>query len=185
MKLRTFIEQKARNNNLIKVGCKNGVSFFYCDKIRKVQTTQEIAEISRNYLVYLRKQLIAKRNRLEQLDIIYKGKLDYCDKYKNEKKRQKMIEKTYKSWQNEKAILPKQIKTLEKETDNFVSLLDRQIVEVVDGISPDEPNCFVVYIVGTFRGKYWTVMEYQDRNLPKGMKRRLRDVLDTTSSRED
>lgn len=87
------------------------------------------------------------------------------------KKLPSVLEKNYKERDKMKVNLPKRIAELEKEISNYTPLLTRVVVEMVDGISPDEPNTKIIYIKGSEIGKYWTIKEYTYDHLPKEKQR--------------
>ena len=49
-------------------------------------------------------------------------------------------------------------------------VVERKVVDIVDGISPDEPNTKIIYVEGYERGNYWTIKEYTKAHLPQDKK---------------
>ena len=84
---------------------------------------------------------------------------------KSETKKQTFINDQLKLKESDRERIPTQIKEL--EYDIASSFLNRPVVEMVDGISPDEPNTKIIYIKGFERGDYWTIKEYTRAKLPK------------------
>lgn len=93
------------------------------------------------------------------------------------KKLPSVLEKNYKERDKMKVNLPKRIAELKKEISTYTPLLTRVVVEMVDSISPDEPNTKIIYIKGKEIGKYWTVKEHTKDHLPKEKQRAFNERL--------
>lgn len=102
-------------------------------------------------------------NKLSNETISDLRKLDKYYRTKNEKnlvyKKNKI--KTTKSDQERKELAI-QIEALEKTIN--IPLLEREVIEVYKGVSPDEPKTKIIVIDGTEKGPYWTIKEYRRAN---------------------
>lgn len=183
---------------MIKVGTRKGAGFFYCDTISS-KTLKEIEKISNKYLSNLKSELKVKKDLWKNFDKYWKERIDNISKIKSAVYRKRIISKTPKDKQEEmkkkleaklkefpktlkknlkerehmRIALPKRIETLEKEIPSFVPLLDRVVISTYDAISPDEPNTKIIIVKGKENGDYSNVVEYQDRDLPSVLKRRI------------
>ena len=64
-------------------------------------------------------------------------------------------------------LLPIVIMSLKKQVSLYTPLTERNVVDIYSSISPDEmENTYIIVIRGHEQGKYWTIKEYQDRDLP-------------------
>ena len=155
--LREVLEQGIYQKVNVKVGSKQGSSFFYCGKGKYA-----VFEISKKIQKEMKAQIAQQKrnleNRLLNLDKIYQEKKESAlkdGKIKNVAEYIKALDKSYKK---EKQKLPLDI--VAREWELSVPLLDRPVEEVVMGISPDEYPCKIIYIKGHELGKYWTIAEY-------------------------
>ena len=161
MKLNELLLMPKYRNLNVKVGSKSGSSFWYCGKAGKGC----LKDIERAYTYTLPQSKVVLRNlekRLEHLDEIYEGHINQAMKrHENstEKKMNNYLKMINAKWKEEKVWLPKKIKSV--QNDLATHFLDRTVVEVVKGISPDEEPCYVVYVKGNERGRFWTIKEYQ------------------------
>ena len=73
----------------------------------------------------------------------------------------------------------------ELEFDISTSLLNRKVVEMVDGISPDEPNTKVIYVEGFEKGNYWTIKSYIKDHLPPEERRYFNERLPRLSESDN
>ena len=148
----------------VKIGSIGGSSFWYCHPLDDT-TTNEIKRLKPIYLNRNTKNLERDTCRLENIDTIYeketkefinKGKIKDIRKYLKDREKQKAQE----------IIRLKQ----EIEYLNFCIkvplFLDREVLEVVDGISPDEIPCKIIYVKGCEKGPYWTLKEYANKRKP-------------------
>ena len=206
MTLEEYLRHLPKGVKLVKIGSKQGISFFYCDKVSE-KTFTELAKISQKYLSRMKAELKIKvglmshfeeywEDRIAKImkitDKSYQKKLlEEAGKGKDKEKAKervakkkkeiekklkelpKVLESNYKEKERMAISVPKRIKELEKDIPAFTSLLERQVVETYKGISQDEPNCLIIEIKGKEKGDYWSVIEYQDRDLPTLLKRRL------------
>ena len=99
--------------------------------------------------------------RLKNLDKIYDDIIEKA-KARETKDFDKYLLKLLKKKNSEKSSLPKKIASV--EYDIATHLLDRPVMEIVEGISPDEKPCWIVYVKGNENGDYWTVKEYEKKN---------------------
>lgn len=158
----------------VKIGAKGGISFVYCDKIGNIdQLFETLTIISDKFYQDLQKTLLKRIDRLDNLDKIYKDKVNkFKQMYKSKlDKISAFTKKCAINKKKEKERLPIEIMSLKTSIQEWTPLLSRKVVEIRDGISPDEPNTKIIYYRGKERGNYWTIKEYQDRNLPKRLKR--------------
>lgn len=198
MTLEEQLKQLVKGNHLVKLGTRKGAGFFYCDKLTK-ETHKEIVKISRSYLSRLKSELKVKKDLWANFDDYWKDRMKNIKKILSKRYREYIISKAPKNKQDNvrkaleqrvndlpevikrnlkekklmKESLPKKIVSLEKAIQSFVPFLERDIVETYNGISIDEPNCKIVIIKGNEVGDYSTVIEYQDRDLPSVLKRRI------------
>lgn len=153
-----LLTKKYRNVN-VKIGSKNGSSFWYCGKGHLA--IPEIRKIKTQLKRQSHKTLADLKERLENLDDIYEQTFEIA-KTNPRIKSIVAYEKTLmKRKEIEKKKLP--IKIASVEYDIAVSPLDREVLEIVEGISPDEKPCWIIYIKGNEKGSYWTVEEYKKR----------------------
>ena len=141
----------------VKIGSIKGNGLWYCHKL----CSHTIQDIDKEYEMLKAKELklLAKtKTILEDLDNYFQKKYDKWLNNKKIKKTPQKIEKFSKqleeSKQRAKVNLPRVIKELEYDTTH--SFLNREVVEIRNGISPDEPNTKVIYVKGYERGDYWT-----------------------------
>lgn len=173
-KLSNAITTLSRNKKLsVKIGSKGGSGLWYCSKL----TTHSLAEIQKENELMKRKekrQLEYAKWKLNNLDEYYNGVIDRWlklpkHKYKTELEKKMFIANQERIKQGDKVRLPVVIKHL--EYDLSIDFLNRSVVEIVNGISPDEPNTKVIYVKGYERGDYWTIKEYIKGHLPKDKQR--------------
>ena len=196
-RLNQLLAKKSKKPLLVKIGSKQGISFFYCDTLSN-KTFIELGKISNKYLARMKAELKVKVDRMVHFDTYWEQRIANIRKIESEEYRNKVIEdtpkhqrlakkralekklkelpqvleKNYKQREKEKISIPNRIKQLEKEIPLFTSLLTRQVQEEYKSISLDEPNCLIIRIKGKEKGDYWSVIEYQDRDLPTLLKRR-------------
>ena len=125
----------------VKIGSKQGSSFWYCGKGNIAYSITDIKKIRQRLLEQSHNQLKAFTYRLEHLDEIYE------ETFKEQLKKGIKNVESYKTnanirKENERHLLPKKIESI--EYDIHTHLLDRPIQEVVEGISPDEKPCWVI-----------------------------------------
>ena len=155
--LQEILDKNKFQNVNVKIGSKQGSSFFYCGSgsnaishiVKKIDSA--MLRQAQN-----RKKLLT--NRLTNLDKIYQDRINKAIKSGRVKNKEKYIADVEKLKEHERKVLPTKISEI--EYDISVRLLDRPVQEVVDGISPDEMPCKIIYIKGHEIGKYWTIKEY-------------------------
>ena len=198
MILQELLVELEHDGYMVKVGAKKGAGFFYCDKITN-KTYKEIEKISARYLSNLKAELKVKKELWANFDKYWKERLKNILKIKDEKYWQKILDETPKDKQEEKRKhlelklkdlprilaqnkrdkermrinVPKRSAQLEKEIPQFTPILQRNVVEVYKGISPDEPKTKIIIIKGKENGDFSSIIEYQDRDLPEVLKRRI------------
>ena len=163
--LRELLKEKKYQECNIKVGSKGGSSFWYCGKVLPYLTVPLINEEREKLLEQSKRTLKLVENRIKNLDKIYERIINE-NKGKHKNDYDKWLAKTIKKRENERKQLPK--RKARVEYDIAIHLLDRPVLEVVEGISPDEKPCWIVYVKGEENGDYWTIKEYEKKN-----KRRL------------
>lgn len=154
--LRELLQEKKYQKCNVKIGSNKGSSFWYCGKVDNQISLPTIRKIREQLLSQSKSVLKQLNYRLNNLDKIYEKTIQEAKK-KNLKNIENHIKKLLITKERERQLLPKKIKSVEYDIDT--PLLDRQVVEVVEGISPDEKPCWVVYIKGNERGWYWTIQE--------------------------
>ena len=118
--------------------------------------------MERESLIRQSKNTLALLNRrLKNLDKIYDDIIEKA-KAREVKDFDKYLFKLLKKKNSEKSSLPKKIASV--EYDIATHLLDRPVMEIIEGISPDEKPCFIIYVKGNENGDYWTVKEYEKKN---------------------
>ena len=165
MKKKTLIEllqeSKYQKTN-IKVGSKNGSSLWYCGKGNLAYSLPEIKRARTDLLQQSKGVLHQFQYRLEHLDEIYEEMFAKARKGKIKvKDYDKFVESQLKRKEREKVLIPKKMELV--RYDISTHLLDREVKEVVEGISPDEKPCWIIYVKGSERGRYWTIKEYEKR----------------------
>ena len=142
----------------VKIGSKQGISFFYCGSVKKSFTSieKELEEHTKKSVA--KKKRIAE-NRLKNIDKIYEESIKKAFAERNIKDKEKYIQIRMLAKEKEKRNLPKLIKGY--EYDLSTKLYDRPVQEVVNGVSPDEKPCKIIYIKGHEQGDFWTIKEYE------------------------
>lgn len=169
-----------RKGYSIKVGSIDGNGFIYCHKV----DSNTIDEIRTNYTkTKAREQKLMKKSKwqLENLDLFYEQKINHWLTLKKnqppkakkelkkwEHKRDMFVNKLMKLKESDKNRLPQYIAHL--NWDIYHDYFERKVVDMVDGISPDEPNTKIIYVEGYERGNYWTIKEYTKSHLPQDKK---------------
>lgn len=94
------------------------------------------------------------------------GDLRKLDKYYRTKNERTLVYKKNKikitKSDQERKELAIQIEALGRTIN--IPLLEREVIEVYKGVSPDEPKTKIVVIDGTEKGPYWTIKEYRRAN---------------------
>lgn len=167
--LKEVLEDKRIKNGNVKIGSIYGSSFFYCGKASKRYVMSD--------LFYIEKEL--KRNskafkssletRLKILDKIYEWrfkehlkKVGKSLKEIDSERNSKFYKALMKEKEKERKTLPLKIESVQHDIDT--PLLNRQVKEIICGISPNETPCNVIYIQGNEKGKYWTLDEYANKS---------------------
>ena len=145
----------------VKIGSKQGSSFFYCGK-----GCEAIAALEKSITVSMRKQMRKMKDnaekRLANLDEIYEERFTKALQEKKIKDPNTYYQNLMATKERERISLPKKIK--EYDYCIITHLLDRPVLEIVDGISPDEIPCKIIYVKGRERGAYWTIKEYAKKH---------------------
>lgn len=158
--LNELLQEKKYQSANIKVGSKNGSSFWYCGKGNLVYSIPAIKEARNKLLRQCHNLLRQLENRQEHLDEIYAATLEKAKK-RNVKNLQTYV-KTLESKKNrERRLLPTKIQSV--KNDIATHLLDREVQEIVAGISADEKPCWIICVKGNEKGSYWTIAEYNKR----------------------
>lgn len=147
----------------VKIGSIGGSSFWYCHAL----TNSSLREIERHYKKHLVRSIRFKKDReyrLEHLDEIYEQEIvkTLQNKRRTIVNEEKFIANELLRKESERKRLPIDIKHFEFDIEN--SFLERQVVEIVDGICQDENPCKIIYVKGYERGEYWTLKEYAKAN---------------------
>ena len=159
--LGTLLKERKYQNCNVKIGSKGGSGFWYCSKASQYHSTPLI-NMERESLIRQSKNTLALLNRrLKNLDKIYDDIIEKA-KARETKDFDKYLLKLLKKKNSEKSSLPKKIASV--EYDIATHLLDRPVMEIVEGISPDEKPCFIIYVKGNENGDYWTIKEYEKKN---------------------
>lgn len=153
----------------VKTGSKLGSGFWYCAKLT-AKTTEDIELIAKQYQIRETVTLKRLENQLANLDKFYQDKINqWMNNPKNKKKKQELkdayLAKMEKEKEAKRQQLPITISHLKFDIET--PLFSRKVVEIREGISPDEPKTKVVYVEGYERGAYWTLKEYARTQLPK------------------
>lgn len=147
----------------VKIGSKQGSSFFYCGKGR--EAIKELNKINKQLVKQNLNTLKILNDRLKNLDKVYeeriklalaKGKITDTESY---------IASVNIEKERERARLPKKIQEVQWCIDTHI--LDRQVQEIVEGICYDEYPCKIVYVKGIEQGKYWLISEYKNKRVEK------------------
>lgn len=158
-------EEKYQNIN-VKIGAKQGNSFVYCDV-----GGEEAIAILPTLQPNLRKQTNTKKDnliyRLNNLDKIYQKRLEKAFKNPKIKDKADYEKKLMLTKERERNSIPRRMKQLDYSIET--PLLNRPVLDIYDGICPDEYPCKVIYIKGCENGDYWLVKEYRNKH-KKGKK---------------
>ena len=163
--LHTLLKSKV---DAVKIGCKGGSGLWYCAKL----TTKSFTEIEHeNKKINAREEKEMKKcqNKFDNLDQLYEDAINRWltnprNVKKSETKKTQFINSQMKAKERARKSLPNRIEKIKKDLES--PFLDRQVVEVVDSISPDEPNTKIIYIKGYESGNYWTIKEFTKDHLP-------------------
>ena len=168
--LNSVLYTLSRNKGIsVKIGSKGGSGLWYCAKLTS-HTHNDIDLENKIIRARETRQLNKLKEMMLDLDKWYEKKIakwfeNPRNRNKSEQKKQSYINSQMKLKESDRARLPKQIKHLEFNLES--SFLNRPVVEIVDGISPDEPNTKIIYIKGYEKGDYWTIKEFTKAHLPK------------------
>lgn len=171
MNLLTLIKQNQKKN--IKIGSYEGSNFWYCGKADVKYSLPSIAKEQKVMIRYCTKQKQVSINRLANLDKIFDKLVEQAQK-KKKKNLEKHIADLNKRRESERKSLPKRIEYWQWCIDT--PLLERNVKETLEGCSPDERPCIIVYIKGLERGNYCTIVDYQERDKPLKQRTRLPNV---------
>ena len=155
----------------VKIHAEQGSNFVYCDKVSS-KTEKELIDISVNYLAWLKRKLTKAQYTLKNIDLIYDNKISKQKEkakvsVRIRKKLNDYIAKMEKKKAKQLVLLPTVIMSLRKQVSLYTPLTERNVVDIYPSISPDEmENTYIIVIRGHEQGKYWTIKEYQDRDLP-------------------
>lgn len=172
--LNSVLHTLSRNKGIsVKIGSKGGSGLWYCAKLT-AHTHNDIDLENKTIRARETRLLNQLKEKMADLDKWYEKKIakwleNPRNKKKSETKKQTFINDQLKLKESDRERIPTQIKEL--EYDIASSFLNRPVVEIVDGISLDEPNTKVIYIKGFERGDYWTIKEYTRAKLPKEQQR--------------
>ena len=152
----------------VKIGSKNGSGLWYCAKLT-THTHNDIDLENKRIRARETKTLKRLKTKIADLDKWYDKEIaKWLDNPKNQKKsetiKQAKITQMLKSKELDRARIPNTIKQIEYDIAN--AFLNRPVLEMVDGISPDEPNTKIIYVSGYEHGDYWTIKEYTKDHLP-------------------
>lgn len=144
----------------VKVGAINGTGFFYCGKgynafySLNTKINQQIVNQNKRTIAML-------EDRLTHLDENYEKRIANSIKNKKVRNVEKYLKDMAKEKEHMRVKIPQDIDKLKQFMD--IHLLDRKVVEIRDGISPDEKPSKVIYVEGWEKGEFWTVKEYEHR----------------------
>lgn len=143
----------------VKIKAVDGISFFYCgtvkgflDDIKRLEkeTKQDNIALINRY-----------KTRLLNIDKVYEDRYELAKAKGKIKNEEKYLADLKKAKAKELEQLPILIETLKQESK--IHLLNREVKEIIKGISPDEIPCKIIEIQGHERGKFWTIKEYQGK----------------------
>ena len=160
-KLIDLLNEKKYQKVNVKIGSKSGSSFWYCGKGNTNYSLYEIKKAREKTLRQSKGALKQAQYRLENLDMIYATNIEKVIKKGTIKDIEAYRKKMHTTLEKERLLLPKKIASL--EYDVAIPLLERPVLEIVEGISPDEKPCYVIYVKGNEKGEYWTIAEYNKR----------------------
>ena len=162
--LRQILEEKKIKNCNVKIGSKEGSSFWYCGKAKLLYSEPILNEINLELIRQDKTLLKEWKYRYDHLDHIYENiikqaKEDIRNGNKKVKDFNAYVKTLMDKKEKERKRLPIRIKDIKKDIE--VHILNRKVEEIVKGISPDEHPCWVIYIKGYEKGKYWTIKEFE------------------------
>ena len=167
--LNSVLTTLRKKNVFVKIGSVGGSAFWYCERLT-INSLEQIGKVNLKYATMEQKLYDNLLWQYKNLDKHYEIKLNaWLKNPRNAKKseaQKKMFENQLKvAKEFDKRRLPITLKEL--EYDLSLDFTKRPVVEIVDGISPDEPNTKVIYVKGFEKGNYWTIKEYKKAHLPK------------------
>lgn len=160
--LKELLTENTFQNVNVKIGSKQGSSFWYCGSGNSNISIPAIRKIRQTMLNQNKRIVLSLRFRLKHLDRLYEEVIQERIKKHGEEDIENYKKRLYRKKENERKSLPKRIKLV--EYDIATPLLDRPVLEVLMGISPDERPCKIIYVQGTEKGAYWTIKEYEKRH---------------------
>lgn len=158
--LEELLQESKYNKCNVKIGSKQGSSFWYCGKGNLTFSLPEIKKARIKTLAQNKKNMKSLIYRLEHLEEIYEETIRQAKK-KGIKRFDEYVNNLMKCKEREYKLLPKRIESYQYDIDTH--LLDRPVLEVVYGISPDEKPCWIIYVKGNEKGAYWTIEEYNKK----------------------
>lgn len=167
--LNSVLATLRKKNVFVKIGSVGGSGFWYCERLSP-NSHEQIGNENLKLVLKEQKWLEKSKTKLRDLDAYYDNYIESWlknprNKKKSDAQKQVFISNQLALKESDKEHLPTIIKQL--EYDLSIEFLNRPVVEIVDGISPDEPNTKVIYVKGYERGNYWTIKEYKKAHLPK------------------
>ena len=159
--LNELLQDKKYQKTNIKVGSKSGSSFWYCGKGNLAYSLPEIKKAREKLLRQSKGNVHQLKYRLANLDKIYEESIKKITKKRKIKDMEEYLKQCEIRKERERLLLPKKIASY--EYDVATDLLDRPVMEIVEGISQDEKPCWIIYVKGNEKGNYWTIAEYNKR----------------------
>lgn len=152
--------KKIPDNQVVKIGCIDGSSFFFADTVTK-DTLDIIATISFQAYFLILKKIKMLNKKLQELKDNSKESLNRA--LKNKDVDLDSIAYVWEKQQNARyTSLKEQLEEVESEAREWKLFEDRRVVEVYKCI---RPNTIAIMIEGDYRGKYWDQDEYRREHI--------------------
>lgn len=142
----------------VKIHSIDGSSFWYCGIGDSEISFPLIEKENISTRKTSRAVLERLKYRLENLDKIYEKEANKRIRKGLVKNVEVYLQMVEKRKEIEREELPKRIEDIRYDIHH--DLLDRPVVEIFEGISPDEAPCYIIYVKGNEKGFYWTVEEH-------------------------
>lgn len=160
-KLLDLLEEEKYQKCNVKIGSKQGSSFWYCGKAKLTYSLPCINKEKQKLIDQSTSNLKQLQYRLKHLDKIYQDNINAAKK-NGVKDFEKYERKMLRKLESERKSLPRKIMNVQYDIDT--DLLDRPVQEIVKGICLDEQPCYIIYVKGNEKGAYWTIEEYLNKD---------------------
>ena len=148
--------RKIPDNQVVKIGCIDGSSFFYADNVTE-ETLDIIATISFQAYFPILKRIKMLNRKLKELDNNSKESLNRA--LKNKDIDLDSIAYVWEKQQNARyTSLKEQLEEAEQEAREWKLFEDREVVDVYKCL---RPNTIAIMVEGDYRARFWDQDEFR------------------------